>query len=228
MPQRKQTKGQCTYCKEEFAEGGMIKHLSSCRQRLAAIAAAEQQPRVTGNLYQIRVQDAWQGDFWLDLEIRGSATLEQLDNYLRVIWLECCGHLSQFSIGSAWGGKEIAKNRHIDQIFDPSVELTHVYDFGTPSETTIRFISVREGTPTTRQPIALMARNSLPEATCMDCGQPAAWLCIECLYESEQSGLLCDEHAKAHPHDNYGEAIPLVNSPRLGMCGYTGPAEAPY
>ena len=27
-----------------------------------------------------------------------------------------------------------------------------------------------------------------------------------------------------HPHDQYGEPIPLVNSPRLGMCGYDGPA----
>ena len=29
----------------------------------------------------------------------GSATLEELDHYLRTIWLECCGHLSQFTIG---------------------------------------------------------------------------------------------------------------------------------
>ncbi|WP_127011414.1 hypothetical protein ACF3DV_03465 [Chlorogloeopsis fritschii PCC 9212] len=28
--------------------------------------------------------------------------------------------------------------------------------------------------------------------------------------------------------DNYGEPIPLVNSPRLSLCGYDGPAEPPY
>ncbi|MFC1972669.1 hypothetical protein ACFLVE_04630 [Chloroflexota bacterium] len=228
MAQKTQSKGQCTYCREEFTKGGMIKHLSSCPQRLEAITVAEQLPQATENLYHLRIQDAGHGDYWLDLEVRGSATLQQMDKYLRVIWLECCGHLSRFSIGSAWGGREIAKNRHIEQIFDMGVELTHIYDFGTPSETAIRFISVREGKPMTRHPIALMARNSAPEAACMDCGQPAAWLCIECLYENERSGLLCDQHAKTHPHDNYGEPIPLVNSPRLGMCGYTGPAEPPY
>ena len=30
------------------------------------------------------------------------------------------------------------------------------------------------------------------------------------------------------PHDNYREPIPVVNSPRMGRCGYTGPAEPIY
>jgi len=37
--------------------------------------------------------------------MRGSATLTKLDDYLRAIWLECCGHLSKFTIGG-WGGGE--------------------------------------------------------------------------------------------------------------------------
>ena len=36
--------------------------------------------------------------YWLHLETQGSATLEDLDHYLRVIWLECCGHLSSFAM----------------------------------------------------------------------------------------------------------------------------------
>jgi len=123
MARKIQAKGQCTYCKGEFAKGGMIKHLSSCPQRLAAITASEQQPEATENLYQLRVQDAWQRDYWLDLEVRGSATLQQLDKYLRAIWLECCGHLSKFSIGGGWGGREIAKNRRVEQIFGSGADF---------------------------------------------------------------------------------------------------------
>ena len=38
-----------------------------------------------------------------------------------------------------------------------------------------------------------------------------------------------DKHAKTHPHKEFdGGHIALVNSPRLGMCGYVGPAEPPY
>jgi hypothetical protein len=75
-----------------------------------------------------------------------------------------------------------------------------------------------------------MARNIQPEMTCEECGRPAGWLCIECLYESDGSGtgFLCDEHVKGHPHEEYGDPLALVNSPRLGKCGYEGPAEPPY
>jgi hypothetical protein len=37
------------------------------------------------------------------------------------------------------------------------------------------------------------ARSSLQE-----CGQPARWLCIECLYGEEKTGHLCDEHVEVH------------------------------
>ena len=48
------------------------------------------------------------------------------------------------------------------------------------------------------------------------------------MIEQDEWGTLCDEHAKSHPHDEYGEPVALVNSPRMGLCGYDGPAEPPY
>src|SRR5262249_16834882 len=36
--------------------------------------------------------------YWLYLAVPFKATLENLDNFLRNIWLECCSHLSQFII----------------------------------------------------------------------------------------------------------------------------------
>jgi hypothetical protein len=210
-----------------MAKGGMSRHLPTCAQRQKVIAEAEQKPGEKQRLYHLRVQDAWAGEFWLNLEMNGEATLNDLDHYLRAIWLECCGHLSDFFIGPAWGTK-IGKNTRADRVFGSGVELTHVYDFGTSSETVIKVVSVREGHPITKHPIALMARNEAPEEKCIECGQPATWLCIECLYEEESPGTLCDQHAKEHPHQDYGEPMPLVNSPRVGMCGYDGPAEPPY
>ena len=32
------------------------------------------------------------------IEMQETATLEDLDSFLRDIWLECCGHLSAFNI----------------------------------------------------------------------------------------------------------------------------------
>lgn len=100
--------------------------------------------------------------------MRSSSTLEDLDYYLRRIWLECCGHMSQFSVGG-WRGEEIPKNRRIGEAFQHEVELTHIYDFGTSSETLIKAVGTREGKPTAPRPIALMVRNLMPEAKCIEC-----------------------------------------------------------
>lgn len=159
--------------------------------------------------------------------MRGTAKLKDLDHYLRAIWLECCGHLSRFSFGG-WGADEIPMSRTIEQTLIPNTELTHIYDFGTESVTLIKCVAQRNGKPTTRHPIALLARNLQPEAQCIECEKPATHLCMECLIEADVWGVLCDEHAETHPHDNYGEPIRLVNSPRLGLCGYEGPATPPY
>jgi hypothetical protein len=205
----------------------MTRHLETCPQRKSVIEETELKSGKSETLYHLRAQDAYRAGYWLDLEMRGSARLQDLDSYLRTIWLECCGHLSRFSYGG-WGTDEVAKRRKADEIFAPGVELTHIYDFGSSSETKIKFVGMRVGKPTTKYPMALMARNLLPEAKCIECNEPATWFCMECMTEDENEGTLCDEHAEGHPHDDYGEPIPIVNSPRLGMCGYEGPGEPPY
>jgi hypothetical protein len=212
-----------------MTKGGLSRHLKTCTRRQEAIKAAESRKRAAQKqrLYHLQIQDAWSPDFWLHLEMKGNAALKDLDRYLRAIWLECCGHLSQFSV-EAWRGEEISMNRKIEHVFKPGVELTHIYDFGTSSETLVKAVDAREGRPLTRHPIFLMARNKMPAAACADCGEPAEWLCMECLIESGEWVTLCEKHVQNHPCEDYGEPIPLVNSPRLGMCGYGGPAEPPY
>lgn len=226
MPRTKQSRGQCVYCGQIVAKSGAFRHLESCPKRLAFAVEANEKGGKPETLWHIRAQDAYDSSFWLELEMRGDSTLNDLDKYLRAIWLECCGHLSKLSIGE-WG-REIGKKRKAGEVFAEGIELTHTYDFGTSSYTLIKPIAYRQGAPTTKKPIALMMRNLQPEAECIECGEPAEWLCRECLIEDEW-GTLCSEHRETHPHgDNYGEPIPLVNSPRLGMCGYDGPADPPY
>jgi hypothetical protein len=227
MPRKPQSRGTCAYCGAELSKAGISKHLETCPKRLESIQTAEASDRPRETLWHLRVQDAYDKNFWLDLEMCGSASLTKLDAYLRAIWLECCGHLSEFTIGG-WGGKEIGKARKADAVFDPGLVLRHLYDFGTTSETDIRVVGARTGKALSKHPISLMARNNQPEAFCQVCGQLASWLCMECIDEEDKEGLLCDAHAEGHPHEDYGGLFPLVNSPRVGMCGYEGPAVPPY
>ena len=226
MPRKPENPGTCTYCCEIITKRSVSKHLEKCPkwQEVLASAAASSRPEET--LWHLRIQDAYRKDFWLDLEMAASASLEKLDKYLRAIWLECCGHLSEFTIGG-WGGTKVGKARKAESIFETDLVLRHLYDFGTTSETDIKVVGYREGKATSKHPIALLARNQMPEAVCQECDQPAHWLCNECLYEN-QTGFLCDEHVEEHPHENYGAPQPLFNSPRTGMCGYDGPATPPY
>lgn len=203
----------------------MTKHLTACKVRQERFAAAR--PGKPEPLLHLRMQDGYGGTFWLDAEVRGGATLADLDQYLRAIWLECCGHMSRFSAGG-WRGREVPFGRRVDKAFADGVELTHIYDFGTESVTLVKSVGRRDAGPLSARPLVLMARNLAPEVTCMECDQPATHFCQECRIEHDSSGALCAKHAKHHPHEDYGEPIEIVNSPRLGLCGYDGPADPPY
>jgi hypothetical protein len=228
MPRRPENPGTCAYCGEIITKRGVVKHLDKCSKRRKLFPLqSEASSRPEETIWHLRVQDAYDKDFWLDLEMVGSASLDKLDKYLRAIWLECCGHLSKFTIGG-WGGMDVGKARKANAIFEPGLVLRHLYDFGTTSETDIKVVGSREGKATTNIPLPCWLATGCQNVVCQECGQPALWLCIECVYEEDKSGYLCDEHMEEHPHENYGEPMPLVNSPRTGMCGYDGPAEPPY
>jgi len=222
-----------------MTRSGMAKHLQTCPQRRAAQATVNQAKGRDQPLYHLQVQDAWYGEYWLQLEMRGDASLEDLDTYLRAIWLECCGHLSAFTVGpyhytqiiaDSWMSEdEKSMDVPAHQLFAPGMSIPYVYDFGTTSRLVINVIAQRVGKPTSAHPIVLMARNQTPVSICAQCDQPATYLCLQCLNEGENSDCeFCDEHIAAHECEDYGLPIAIVNSPRMGMCGYAGPAQAPY
>jgi hypothetical protein len=135
--------------------------------------------------------------------------------------------MSEFTIGGRSLSRQIGKQRKLVEVFQYGDTLNHIYDMGTSSETIIKLVTARQGKPLTSKPIVLMVRNQMPDDKCIECGESATDLCIQCTIEDETWGTLCKTHAESHHHTDY-ELMPLVNSPRLGMCGYDGPAEAPY
>ena len=79
----------CRACGYVGTKASMTRHLATCEKRGAVGRERD--------VFRLRVSGG--GPFWLDIEAAADATLDDLDSFLRGIWLECCGHLSEFSIG---------------------------------------------------------------------------------------------------------------------------------
>lgn len=206
-------KGRCTLCGEIFSKKKMEEHLASCR-----MAGPEVSER---KVFLIRVEGRYFRDYWMYIEASSDAKLVDIDKFLRDTWLECCGHLSAFDID---GETYISNNErgekgmyaHLEEVLYQGQEFSYQYDFGTTTDLALDVVSEDRG-EAGRQPVRLLARNEPPLIYCQSCGKDAAWVCAQCIYEGE--GWLCQECAREH---GCGEEmlLPVVNSPRVGMCGY--------
>ena len=213
------TKGNCTTCERTMAKAAMTQHIAAC-------------DRADEGLDSLLLSVSDRGapsDFWPHLEVPAAATLHALDAYLRGLWLECCGHLSMFEIGGRSFRMEAdllgigrrpaatSTNRPIADLLQPGDEARHLYDMGSTTELQVRCLERRPGR--TGGEIRLLARNVLPEIACSGCGATATRLCTECSWEGV--GELCDACAGEHAC-NEALFLPVANSPRFGVCGYTG------
>lgn len=93
------SRGTCHFCKGEFDKGKMTQHLKYCKQRMANLKAETSAGAEKTKLFHLVVEGRDLPMYWMHLEMPTSATLEDLDEFLRDTWLECCGHLSEFKIG---------------------------------------------------------------------------------------------------------------------------------
>ena len=112
------------------------------------------------------------------------------------------------------GGKDM--ERPLSKVLKVGTTFKHEYDFGTTTQLLMKCIAERKGKA---KEIEIIARNNLPDFKCCKCGKAAKEICTQCIWEGE--GLLCKSCAKEH---ECGEdmLLPVINSPRMGMCGYTG------
>lgn len=109
-------------------------------------------------------------------------------------------------------------------------KFEHEYDFGSTTTLKLKVLSEREGIVVGKNkknyaPVTLLARNEAPAVVCADCSKkPAKWICTNCNWGGGSGiGWVCDDCVRNHEEDMI---LPVVNSPRAGVCGYTGDAEA--
>ncbi|HEY0756527.1 MAG TPA: hypothetical protein VGD98_21420 [Ktedonobacteraceae bacterium] len=87
--------GLCAFCQGEFAKNKITQHLKTCKARLSASATQDGEKQ---RLFHLQVEGNYRPGYWMHLEMPAIATLADLDDFLRFVWLECCDHLSEFNI----------------------------------------------------------------------------------------------------------------------------------
>lgn len=96
---RQISNGKCSLCNAVFSKAAMTKHLRSCKQRkdVSETSSEKQNLQKTKNFHLV-VEGRNLPEYWMHLSVPNNTTLKNLDDFLRNIWLECCGHLSAFTI----------------------------------------------------------------------------------------------------------------------------------
>jgi hypothetical protein len=96
------------------------------------------------------------------------------------------------------------------------MDFSHEYDFGSSTYLDLKVTGQRESR--FKGPLRLLSRNNPHAWQCHQCGKSAEWVNSQDIYDSDNP-FYCDFHMKQHPDNDYA-FLPVVNSPRMGVCAY--------
>jgi hypothetical protein len=208
--------GTCKLCGKGFGKVAMSRHLKTC---------GEPSPAANPTLH-LFVEGRYATHYWMHLAVPAAAPLDRLDAFLRNTWLECCGHLSAFKIaGRNYSSDpmseegEVGMGGRAGRLLRPGMAFTYEYDFGSTTELNLKVVGLRDQ-GAKGNTVELLARNDAPQIVCDQCGSlPATKVCGQCVYQGE--GWVCEACGAEH---DCGEdyLLPVVNSPRVGVCAYGG------
>jgi len=208
-------KSKCLLCGSEYTSRGIGRHLATCIKKHFKTT----QDTLADNYY-LSIHAKYAKDYFLYLLVAQNTTLDDLDSFLRKIWLECCGHMSAFFL-KKW--EELPMNTRIKDLVNTCNRLEYQYDFGSTTDLIVKIRDTHKGPLCKKNKIQILARNSQPIVPCDECGKfPAVQICTECQYGG--GGWLCSKCSKNHECGDE-MLLPVVNSPRTGVCAYSGEIE---
>ncbi len=110
-------------------------------------------------------------------------------------------------------------NRKLYAVLSPGDTFIHEYDYGTTTTLKLEVVGERKGIPPEEE-IRVLARNYAPPIMCSRCKKLAAYVYV-LAYPPK---AYCEMHAEKHKDGDDG-FLPIVNSPRVGQCAYSGPED---
>lgn len=155
---------------------GIAKHLQTCKKRVDLYEKAEK----TEKYFELLLYGAYNKDYWLIIKIKENATLDDLDRFIRDIWVECCGHLSVFEIDGVsyerepdddfgWGEPAKSTNHTLKQVLTTGMIFNYEYDFGSTTEIMVKVLD-HYSAQKQNEKVVILSRNNPPEFACSICG----------------------------------------------------------
>lgn len=245
-------KGQCPYCEKSYAKRGISRHLIS-----HLTEKAEGNKKGKSFLIEVKPHPKYWRDnpYFLSLWVDGRIVMGDLDDFLQAIWLDCCGHMSEFSDPSKYGPSfdwqndmtnmisfmekvlegrmsqrdmkqgpdlgEIGDDQKAAKILKKGLKLDYVYDMG--DSTYLQISVIEEFDCQADERIVLLSRNEIPLFNCEKCNTNPG---VAILMGEVEFGILCkacfEQELEKDPELDDEGYLPMVNSPRMGVCGYVG------
>lgn len=217
-------RGLCTHCNRVISYKNSFKHLERCPNKGTSY-----------NAHLVKIQ--WplkEPLYWMYLSVPYSCSLKKLDQLLRDTWVECCNHASRFATRGCYFISN-SKNpmpvkvgdKYMADMDFPSggilnlvkKKLTYEYDFENNANTTeLSLVVVKSYKSPKRDQASILMQNVKPLISCSYCKNEAMRVLGDCNY-------LCDLCAAVN--ENSPSLLPLVNSPRTGVCKYVGIIDLP-
>ena len=210
-------KAKCYYCNKELTERTIKRHMKNCSEMKKRVEEQNSTDKKQRNQFIIAIKSKYEGnDYCIYLSIDGTLGLVHIDQFIRDIWVECCGHLSGFRIRGKFY-QDHSMNTRLNDILDIDEKFEYEYDFGSTTYLNLEVVDIIQVSSSFSQ-IEIIARNHDIKHECETCGKEAKffnyendkWQCENCIDEN---------------NDMISE-IEYCNSPRDGVCGYEGHKEA--
>ena len=215
-------KGECRICGGKYTARGMMAHLKKHAMRYGKDT----------NHFIIRIDSGPKEPFWMYVQVSTEATFGVLDKFLRAVWLECCGHLSEFTVD----GRSAGIRKRLSALLSEGASFSYQYDMGDTTDLrltiigrTARIMPMRgwfsEDAYYPPDPVMgegkvyIMALHDKVRYNCEKCGNEASHVCSQCIYEG--TGALCKVCAPDHECGD-DMLLPTAQSPRVGTCGFDG------
>jgi hypothetical protein len=196
-------KVECEYCHKKFGCRIIFDHYGECLKNLHKEKSG----------YFVRFfSHGIRGDvYFIYVCIGLNCKFSDIDEFLKKIWCECCGHMSEFNLFENGVGPigEVKKTFKLSK-YKIDDRFEYQYDMGSTTTIYFEILDKFTGKEKTSE-IEILKRNEIPKIICENCDNEAKY------YDGENDEFVCEDCSKEIEEDT---RLNIVNSPRTGVCGY--------